>query len=217
VVGGCVQLGEASVPFAPLTEALRAIRREVGVEEFAADAAADVIGLLDGRAAGGPGSSASLFAHVLELFTQLGDRRGLLVVFEDMHWADASTRDLVAFLARNLTGTTTSMVLTYRTDDVHRRHPLRGLLSELERSSVVDRVDVGALPREDLGRLVVELTHGSSRHLAHRRGSDLGAPGPIALNSGTPNPCGCCPRHDVRPARFGSSPDVAGAALGPAW
>jgi hypothetical protein len=72
VVGGCVQLGEASVPFAPLTEALRAIRREVGVEEFAADAAADVIGLLDGRAAGGPGSSASLFAHVLELFTQLG-------------------------------------------------------------------------------------------------------------------------------------------------
>jgi hypothetical protein len=139
------------------------------------------------------------------------------VVFEDMHWADASTRDLVAFLARNLTGTTTSMVLTYRTDDVHRRHPLRGLLSELERSSVVDRVDVGALPREDLGRLVVELTHGSSRHIAHRRGSDLGAPGPIALNSGTPNPCGCCPRHDVRPARFGSSPDVAAAALGPAW
>jgi hypothetical protein len=48
-------------------------------------------------------------------------------VLEDLHWADASTRDLVAFLARMLRAAHIALVLTYRGDELHRRHPLRTL------------------------------------------------------------------------------------------
>jgi len=160
-VGGCVQLGEVSVPYAPLTEALAAIRREVGTGAFADAAAADVIGLLDGKAMDASSSSAGLFGHLLQLFTGLSAQRRLVMVFEDMHWADASTRDLVAFLARTLTDAKTSLVLTYRADEVHRRHPLRALLSELERAPAVERVDLTGLPQADVAGLLAVIAPGA--------------------------------------------------------
>ena len=61
-----------------------------------------------------------------------------------MHWADQSTRDLLAFLIRNqasLDGVL--IVVTYRSDDLHRTHPLRPLLAELDRIDWVTRMDLG--------------------------------------------------------------------------
>ena len=54
----------------------------------------------------------------------------MLLVLEDMHWADASTRELTLHLARNLRGPV-CLLLSYRSDDLHRRHPLRPILTEL--------------------------------------------------------------------------------------
>ena len=69
------------------------------------------------------------------------------LVIEDLHWADQSTRDLVAFLARNLRRERVALVATYRTDELHRRHPLRPWLVELERAPGVVRVDRDGIQR----------------------------------------------------------------------
>ncbi len=56
----------------------------------------------------------------------------VLLVLEDLHWADASTRDLAITLSRTARGRLL-LVLTVRTDDLHRRHPARKALAEISR------------------------------------------------------------------------------------
>ncbi|HEV2872913.1 MAG TPA: hypothetical protein VG409_16025, partial [Actinomycetota bacterium] len=57
-------------------------------------------------------------------------------------WADRSTRDLLAFLVRNLRHGRLLLVLTYRSDELHRRHPLRPFLAELDRGRRVERLEL---------------------------------------------------------------------------
>ena len=55
----------------------------------------------------------------------------MLVVFEDIHWADEATLDLLIYLSRRLSGTHTLLVATYRDDEVGGDHPLRVVLGEV--------------------------------------------------------------------------------------
>jgi predicted ATPase len=64
----------------------------------------------------------------------------VLLVIEDLHWADRSTRAALAFLARSLTDERVLVVGSYRPDELRRRHPLRSLLAELERAPHARRV-----------------------------------------------------------------------------
>jgi hypothetical protein len=81
------------------------------------------------------------------LFEALLDRLGAAVlVLEDVHWADASTRDFLAFLA----GAGVRAVATYRSDELHRRHPLRPLLADLGRMPGVQRLDLERLTRDEV-------------------------------------------------------------------
>jgi predicted ATPase len=164
-VGGCVQLGEASVAYAPLVEALRDLRQQLGVEavgELLGPGAADVGALLgeaNPNARNAPGiGPGPLFEHLLGFLVRLGARQPTLLVFEDMHWADPSTRDLVAFLGRNLRDAAIALVLSYRTDELHRRHPLRSLLTDLERDPHVERIALSGLTRSELVSLLGEIT-----------------------------------------------------------
>ncbi|WP_279510099.1 helix-turn-helix transcriptional regulator [Actinomadura sp. 7K507] len=78
-----------------------------------------------------------------------------MLVIEDAHWADTSTRDLLTFLVRNLGADTALLIVaTYRTDELHRTHPLRPLLSELERVERVRRVPLARLGRDEVAELV---------------------------------------------------------------
>jgi predicted ATPase len=77
----------------------------------------------------------------------------MALVIEDLHWADRSTLDLLTFLVRNL-GSAPLLVMTYRTDDVHRRHPLRPFLAELDRSGRVERLDVDRFNRAEIADLL---------------------------------------------------------------
>ena len=86
-----------------------------------------------------------MFGAVLGLLAELGADAPVLVVFEDLHWADASTRDLLTFLSRVLRTERVAIVGTYRTDDLHRRHPLRPLLAELQRLPTVSAIPLGPL------------------------------------------------------------------------
>jgi DNA-binding CsgD family transcriptional regulator/tetratricopeptide (TPR) repeat protein len=64
------------------------------------------------------------------------EREKALVVFEDMHWADEATLDMLKYLGRRIHRTHTMLVVTYRDDEVGPRHPLRYVIGDLPRASV---------------------------------------------------------------------------------
>ena len=71
----------------------------------------------------------------------------MLLEIEDLHWADRATRAFVAFLGRSLCRERVLIVATYRPDELHRRHPLRPLLAELERDIGSRRIELSPLTR----------------------------------------------------------------------
>jgi DNA-binding NarL/FixJ family response regulator/tetratricopeptide (TPR) repeat protein len=153
--GSCVDLGEGSPPFAPVADALRRLRRTLGderIHEALGLGADELTRLLPGWQAGqdsvGPVAPGRVFEAVLELLEALADLAPVLLTVEDAHWADPSTRDLLAFLTRTLAAVPVAIVTTFRTDELHRRHPLRGLVAELERQPQVVRLDLHPLDRD---------------------------------------------------------------------
>jgi predicted ATPase len=83
-----------------------------------------------------------------ELFEALVDRLDRVVlVVEDLHWADASTRDFLAFAVG---AGSLSVVATYRSDELHRRHPLRPLLAELARAPDVQGLELERFSRDEV-------------------------------------------------------------------
>ena len=98
-----------------------------------------------------------LFEAVLELIDLVAETAPLVLALEDMHWADRSTRTFVSFLARSLRQERVMLLLTYRTDELHRRHPLRPLLSELERLERARRIDLAPFDRDELSEALTDI------------------------------------------------------------
>ena len=90
------------------------------------------------------------------LFSQLGRAAPLLVVVEDLHWADEATLELLGYLARKLRDGRVLLVGTYRSDELHRQHPLRPLLAELARARLADEIVVEPLSPADLSKFLRE-------------------------------------------------------------
>ncbi|MUN36441.1 AAA family ATPase [Actinomadura sp. NEAU-AAG5] len=149
LVGQCAELGE-SMPYLPLADALWTSARAAAPEAAAVRAALEarpVLGLLLPDGEGAPGAASEvgqqqLFGAVLGLLGELGRERPVLLVLEDLHWADRSTRHLLTFLSRVLQRERVCLVGTYRSDDLHRRHPLRPVVAELLRLPNVTGVEV---------------------------------------------------------------------------
>ena len=91
-----------------------------------------------------------IFEGALRLFGKLAETNPVTLVIEDLHWADRSTRDLLAFLTRNARDERLLMVATFRSDELHRRHPLTAWLAETERQPRVDRIDLARFERSEL-------------------------------------------------------------------
>ena len=83
----------------------------------------------------------------------------VLLVLEDMHWADRSTQDFAAALSRTARGGLL-LVLTFRSDELHRRHPFRKTLAEISRTFGSRRIDLGGLDRDDIAGIVAARTDG---------------------------------------------------------
>jgi ATP/maltotriose-dependent transcriptional regulator MalT len=90
-----------------------------------------------------------LFDAVHALLTDLAATAPVLLVLEDLHWADGSTRRLLSFLVTRLRDQRIMIVGTYRSDDLHRRHPLRPLLAELVRQPALERMDLTPFSNAD--------------------------------------------------------------------
>ncbi len=78
--------------------------------------------------------------------TSAGAVQPVLLVIEDVHWADHSTRDLLTVLMTRGFTTAVSLVVTYRSDDLHRRHPLQETLAHWARLPTVHHMTLGPLP-----------------------------------------------------------------------
>ena len=153
--GGCSE--ELSLPYLPLAEALAGpLERDAGrlLGELG-PTARELARLFPGLGLEPPplhpqdtGGKLRLFEAVWGFLRQLAGERGLLLVVEDLHWADASTRELVEYLRRRLHKSRVCLLASYRSDELHRRHPLRPLLHAWRRDSDVDLVELGPLSPE---------------------------------------------------------------------
>ncbi|WP_433829093.1 helix-turn-helix transcriptional regulator [Actinoplanes sp. CA-015351] len=157
--GQCLELGEEGLPFAPFAAALRELARREGR------------GVFDGRETefarllpelGPPLDLAEarrghLFELVGALFARLAEERPLILEIEDLHWADRSTRDLIGYLLRSVRVRRLLLIATYRTDELHRGHPLRPFLAELDRVRGVQRLEVDRLDRDGTAELLGHL------------------------------------------------------------
>lgn len=85
----------------------------------------------------------TLFAEFLAELAE--DPRPTLVLFEDLHWSDEATLDLLRFVARRLERTRSLVIATYREDEVGARHPLRVVQGDLATLSAVHRISLPPL------------------------------------------------------------------------
>ncbi len=141
--GGCVDLSGSGLPFAPFTAALR------GHTGSPAE-------LLPGHAhADSDTARAQLFEKVLTQFAGLCARQPVVLVIEDIHWIDRSSLDLLSFLVRNQRAAGALLCLvTYRSDELERAHPLRRSLAELDRVAWTCRMELPRLTRRAVSSLV---------------------------------------------------------------
>ena len=176
--GGCLALGSGGLPYAPFVEAFRALFRDVDPgalpallgpsrgelarlmpevrprpDRLRGDAIDDgaPAGVVDERYA-----QVRLFELVLGVLQRLARVAPVLLVIEDLQWADPSTQDLFAFLVRNLRDERVLIIATIRTDEIDPRHEFMTYFAELERGERVDRVDLARLGRADMARLLAD-------------------------------------------------------------
>jgi len=164
--GQCAEIGD-SVPYLPFADAIRSASPEI---EAAVKARPVLARLLPDGGGGQQGEAdwagltrQQMFGAVLGLLGELSARVPVLLVLEDLHWADASTRDLVTFLLRMLHRERVATVGTYRTDDLHRRHPLRPVVADLLRLPSVVPMDLGPLAPAALAEHLSSIPNGPGR------------------------------------------------------
>ena len=158
LTGHCLELGEEGLPYAPFAAVLRALVRSDGPAVLDGHEA-EFARLLPelGPAAQEGANRGYLFDRVGALLARLAAEQPLVLVVEDLHWADRSTRDLVDFLVRAAQPARVLLICTYRTDELQRGHPLRPFLAELDRARGVERLDLGRLDRDATAEMLARL------------------------------------------------------------
>ena len=152
LTGRCLDTAEAALPYLPFAEAVHqlaehdpdliadypAVRRLLPEQHSRADVAE-----------GGGLGQLQMFDALHTALGQLAARQPTVLAIEDLHWADRSSRDLLAFLLSRLSRQRLLVVGTLRSDDLHRRHPLRPLLAELVRLPAVERLHLDPFTPDD--------------------------------------------------------------------
>jgi DNA-binding CsgD family transcriptional regulator/tetratricopeptide (TPR) repeat protein len=157
LMGASVELGDIGLPYLPVVDALRGLADDPEEARLLAGAATTAPGLgrlLPGIEPARPTGDAPDQLQVLDAVRAVlvgrSERSPVVLVLEDLHWADRATRDLVAFLARTLRAGRVTLAVSYRSDELHRRHPLRPLLAELVRLPGVERLELAPFTRAEL-------------------------------------------------------------------
>ncbi|WP_395726055.1 AAA family ATPase [Nakamurella sp.] len=165
VICHCVDLGDVGLPYLPFTEALgqlhgRSDRVDAAIAGRPALARLLDAGLVEPETgAAGQAARGQLFDGIASAIGAGGGAdRPLVLMIEDLHWADPSSRDVLKFLVARMRAEHLLLVASYRTDDLHRRHPLRPVLSELLRHPRVDHIDLAPFSRDELAQFGAAIT-----------------------------------------------------------
>ncbi len=231
--GASVSLGDdEGLPLAPIADALRSLVRQLPSEalEDVVGSGGPALGRLVPELGGTLEASdaatrpdwvqARMLEAVLGVLQRLGERQPILLLVEDLHWADRSTRDVLAYIARTTRTERLLVVGTYRTDEIHRRHPIRPWLAEMERTprvarltlerlggpALADLVDaIRALPPDaSLLRAIADRSEGNPFYV-----EELLAAGAIEAQDGLPSDL-----REVLLSRVGALPDDVATLLG---
>jgi DNA-binding CsgD family transcriptional regulator/tetratricopeptide (TPR) repeat protein len=178
LVGHCLDFGEGSPPYLPFSEALGRLATdspELTQSLVEVNPAIERLHpahrrLTDADGTPEPTHRAALFEGVHAVLAALAQTTPVLLVIEDLHWADQSTRDLLRWLFTRQFDAAVTILATYRSDDLHRRHPLRATLAEWVRLPSVARLQLGPLSPDE-GRALIEALDPSG--LAERDRADI--------------------------------------------
>jgi class 3 adenylate cyclase len=160
--GGCSE-AELSLPYLPFLEAIGnyiATTDVASLTERMGSAAGELAQLfpqLGKRWEASPDPSQAklrLFESMLILLADAARSRALLLVLEDLQWADASTRELLDYATRRLRSTNVLVVATYRSDEMHRKHALLPTIQGWRRNGQVEMVELKPLDAGDVGEMV---------------------------------------------------------------
>ncbi len=170
LIGHCLDFGDSVLPYLPFTEVFARLASDDPVTADAVARAHPAVRRLmpsrrvtgaadesDREADAEPMDRADLFASVLATLDELSTDKPVLVLLEDLHWADQSTRELLSFLFARRLGDDVHIVATYRSDDLHRKHPLRASVAEWTRLPTVARLQLDRLSDVHVRSLVQTL------------------------------------------------------------
>ncbi|MFD6142592.1 AAA family ATPase [Promicromonospora sp. NPDC060271] len=180
LTGQCADEGSGPLPYAALAGLLRGIVRTVGPEAAVAaagPAASALSAVAPQLVAPASDAGADRLPEVLtNLLAGLAAERPVIVIMEDLHWADDVTRAVALRLARTAPAGLL-LLLTYRSDDVGRAHPLRSVMAELDRARLTTRLDLARLGVAEVREMARDLLGGTTgRQDGLARGLDPVAP-----------------------------------------
>ncbi len=144
----------------------------------------------------GARSQLRLFERLTALLTSAARVRPLVVVVEDFHWADRSTRDFLSFFVSAARREPIALVISYRSDELQRHHPFRSFVLELERSDRASRVELGPFSSAELREQVTGILERQpprslvDRLLERSEGNPLFAEELLASSPGANEPLG---------------------------
>jgi DNA-binding CsgD family transcriptional regulator len=146
LVGRCYDLTDTP-PYGPWTDAFHGYQTEDDLPSpLATFAQSEAAGVITTRSA--------LFDGVRHFVATLVERCPLVVLLEDLHWADPESLDLLRVVAREATSQALLVLATFRGDELASDHPLYRLLPVLERETEARRLEVRRLHQEALQELV---------------------------------------------------------------
>jgi len=170
LVGHCLDFGDSALPYLPFSELFgRLTSDDPALSAALVEAHPSLAHIQPGRrlrSGGTPQAEenldrSDLFEAIHGAVELLAATRPVLLVVEDVHWADRSTRDLLTFLFARAFREPVALIASYRSDDLHRRHPLRSNVAQWARIPSVNRMQVEPLQDLDVARLVRSLLPGS--------------------------------------------------------
>ncbi len=156
---------DPAVPYGPFVDAIYSFMRTHGAEAIAQAAgprAADLAPLFPELASDGPtavaadpqGHKRRLFAALARVLQPQPGQGCRIVALEDLHWLDQTSGELVQYLARTIAHERILVLATYRTDELHRRHPLTHLIAQLNRERLYHEVRVTPLSSAEVARML---------------------------------------------------------------
>ncbi len=171
LIGHCLDFGDSALPYLPFSEVFGRLSSESPtLAESLARANPGVRRLMPSMRLSDSDQAqllrverGELFEAVHQALAQLGEAGPLLVILEDVHWADRSSREMISFLFARQFSQPVSVVASYRSDDLHRRHPLRSAAAEWSRLPQVSRVQLAPLSDPHMRRLVHTIHPGALR------------------------------------------------------